>query len=75
MPRLAGVLEVARKLVCYLLAVDRSRQPFQLRTAPSSPTEESAGTPAPPTDHAETAPRSSASRVHRAAAKTTRRPG
>jgi transposase len=73
----AAVLAVARKLVCYLLAVDRSRQPFQVRTAPSSPAPEAAGPPTPPTDHPATAPRSPASRVHRttAAAKATRRPG
>ena len=77
----AAVLAVARKLVCYLLAVDRSRQPFQVRTAPSSPsspTPQTAGTPGPPMDHAQTAPQSSPSRVRRATAsgaKATRRPG
>ena len=38
----AAVLEVARKLVAYLMAVDKRRQPFQLRTpqtAPRSPAE------------------------------------
>lgn len=30
----AAVLDVARKLVSYLMAVDKSKQPFQLRTPP-----------------------------------------
>ena len=34
-----ATLEVARKLVAYLLAVDKSGQPFQVRTAPTSETE------------------------------------
>jgi len=34
-----ATLEVARKLVAYLLAVDKSGQPFQARTAPSTETE------------------------------------
>jgi transposase len=33
-----ATLQVARKLVAYLLAVDKSGQPFQLRTAPADPT-------------------------------------
>jgi transposase len=32
----AAVLEVARKLVAYLMAVDKRRQPFQLRTPPTA---------------------------------------
>ena len=34
-----ATLAVARKLVAYLLAVDKSGQPFQVRTAPTSETE------------------------------------
>jgi transposase len=34
-----ATLEVARKLVAYLLAVDKSGQPFQVRTAPATATE------------------------------------
>jgi transposase len=34
-----ATLEVARKLVAYLLAVDKSGQPFQVRTAPVAETE------------------------------------
>jgi transposase len=34
-----ATLEVARKLVAYLLAVDKSGQPFQVRTAPAAETE------------------------------------
>jgi len=34
-----ATLEVARKLVAYLLAVDKSGQPFEVRTAPATETE------------------------------------
>ncbi len=34
-----ATLEVARKLVAYLLAVDKSGRPFQVRTAPATETE------------------------------------
>jgi transposase len=34
-----ATLEVARKLVAYLLAVDKSGQPFQIRTTPTTETE------------------------------------
>jgi len=34
-----ATLEVARKLVAYLLAVDKSGQPFQVRTAATIETE------------------------------------
>ena len=51
----AAVIEVARKLVAYLMAVDKSGKPFQLREAPpepaqaqSSPTGKSASPSAPP---------------------------
>jgi transposase len=67
----AAVLAVARKLVSYLLSVDKSRQPFQVRepaTAPSSPTGKAAFPPAPPTGGAAVARRSSPSRVRCAAA-------
>lgn len=40
----AAVIDVARKLVSYLLAVDRSRQPFQLRTPPGTAAGPDAGT-------------------------------
>jgi hypothetical protein len=32
-----ATLQVARKLVAYLLAVDKSGRPFQLRTPPTRP--------------------------------------
>ena len=35
-----ATLEVARKLVAYLLAVDKSGKPFQIRTPPATQTEE-----------------------------------
>jgi hypothetical protein len=34
-----ATVAVARKLVAYLLAVDKSRQPFQIRSAPAAETE------------------------------------
>ena len=34
-----ATLAVARKLVAYLLAVDKSGQPFEVHTAPASETE------------------------------------
>jgi hypothetical protein len=34
-----ATLEVARKLVAYLLAVDKSGLPFQVRTIPTTETE------------------------------------
>jgi len=49
----AAVLAVARKLVCYLLAVDKGQQPFELRTpraGTSAPAEQAANPPAPPSD-------------------------
>ena len=45
-----ATLQVARKLVAYLLAVDKSGQPFQLRTSPLDQArlinQEAAATPA-----------------------------
>jgi len=34
-----ATMAVARKLVAYLLAVDKSGQPFQIRSAPAAETE------------------------------------
>jgi len=67
----AAVIAVARKLVSYLLAVDKSGQPFQIRTAtqaPGSPTGKAACPPAPPIEAVPVARRSSPSRVRKAAA-------
>lgn len=69
----AAVLAVARKLVCYLLAVDKSQQPFELRTPPGAarvPAEQAAHPPAPPIARTPLARRSSPSRVRSAAATT-----
>ena len=66
----AAVVAVARKPVSYLLAVDRSRRPFQLQEeefAPSSPAGSVCGPPAPPIEGAGLAHRSSPSRVRTAA--------
>jgi transposase len=66
----AAVVAVARKLVSYLLAVDKSRRPFQPREeefAPSSPAGSVCGPPAPPIENAGLAHRSSPSRVRTAA--------
>ena len=68
----AAAVTVARKLVSYLLAVDKSRKPFQMRTAeaPSSPTGKGVFPPPPPICDPELARPSSPSRVRSAAAKT-----
>ena len=68
----AAALAVARKLVAYLLAVDKSKKPFQVRepsTAQSSPTGKSASPSAPPVEGSAVAQRSSPSRVRVAAPK------
>jgi len=65
----AAVIAVARKLVAYLLAVDKSRQPFELRTAaqaPDSPTGQTASLPEPSIGAKKVARRSSPSRVRSA---------
>ena len=64
----AAVLAVARKLVAYLMAVDRSGKPFEVRAEPalSSPTG-SAFPSAPPVEGKRVAQRSSPSRVRCAA--------
>jgi transposase len=67
----AAAIAVARKLVAYLLAVDKSGQPFQARPtadAPGSPTGKSAFPPEPPIEERPVARRSSPSRVRSAAA-------
>jgi hypothetical protein len=67
----AAVVAVARKLVSFLLCVDKSGKPFQLQEqdqAPSSPTGEAALPSAPPTGSGPVARRSSPSRVRCAAA-------
>ena len=67
----AAAIAVARKLVAYLLAVDKSGQPFQPRPAadaPSSPTGKTAFPPEPPIGGRPVARRSSPSRVRSAAA-------
>lgn len=66
-----AAVAVARKRVSYLLSVDRSRQPFQVREseeALSSPTGKAAFPPEPPIEGAAIARRSSPSRVRSAAA-------
>ena len=72
----AGTLAVARKLVAYLMAVDKSGKPFQMRTpeaaaAPGSPAgSQVASPPAPPIAKSQrVAQRSSPSRVRSAAPK------
>ncbi len=67
----AATLAVARKLVSYLMAVDKTRQPFQVQAeepAPDSPAGMVCFPPAPPIEAAGVAPRSSPSRVRSAAA-------
>lgn len=72
----AAVIAVARKLVAYLLAVDKSGKPFQMREAQpavntqSSPTGTLASPSAPPVGEKGEAQRSSPSRVRKAAPKT-----
>lgn len=66
-----AAVAVARKLVSYLLSVDKRRQPFQIRDraeALSSPTGKGAFPPEPPVEGAAIARRSSPSRVRSAAA-------
>lgn len=68
----AAAVAVARKLVSYLLSVDKTRQPFQVRQqnpAPNSPAGKVASLPAPPIENASLARRSSPSRVRSAAAE------
>lgn len=66
----AATIAVARKLVAYLLAVDKSGQPFELRIpqAPDPPAGNAALPPAPPSEVVPVARRSSPSRVRTAAA-------
>ena len=68
----AAALAVARKLVAYLMAVDKSKKPFQVREAfqaQSSPTGKDAFPSAPPVEGIAVAQRSSSSRVRVAAPK------